>query len=66
MGTIVAVLRAPVCYYLAGIRHVSDDLLRGGTEVLGPAVNEGYFYEPRDPCHDSPKVFERGLRFFRV
>ena len=46
MGSIVSVMHTPVCNNVASAEHWNDDLLRGGTEVRGPAVNEGYFYEP--------------------
>ena len=59
MGTIVSVLRAPICDDFAGFRHVVDSLVRGGTKVWVPAVNEGYFNEPRDLSHYPLEIVKR-------
>ena len=61
MGTIVSVIFAPISYSLARAGHGDDHLLRGGTEVFGPAVNKGYFYGSFDTGHYSLEVFERGV-----
>ena len=51
----------PVYNNLCITDHVDDDLLWGGTEVSGPAVNEGSFYESWFFGHFSPEMFERDI-----
>ena len=46
MSTFVLVVHTPVYDNLCSTDNVNDDVLGGGAEVRGPAVNEGYFNEP--------------------
>ena len=59
MGSIVSVVHTPINNRTPSADHEVDDLLRGGAEVSSPAVNEGYFYEPRFFCQFSLEVLER-------
>ena len=61
MSSIVSVVHTPVYNNAASADHWNDDLLRGGTEVRGPAVNEGYFYDSQNCCHSPLEMFERGI-----
>ena len=61
MGTIVSVLSAPICDDFAGSRHEANSLIRGGTKVWFPAVNEGYFDESRNLSHYPLEVAKRAF-----
>ena len=61
VSSFVFVVHTPVYDNLSSADHFDDDLLRGGTEVRGPAVNEGYFYESRNFCHSPLEMCERGI-----